>query len=293
MFFKRIFAAPPERPSLLSADQRGFTKAEFDAHSEPKPLRFLGTKWSMQTGGRLSAGIRLGLRSGFDSGASLDYVYRNQPTGFTPIGKMVDYGYLNAIGWRGIRVRKTHIEQLLARVGAERPMRLLDIAAGHGRYVLDALPENATALLRDYDADNVEAGRALINQRGCAGRVRFEKADAFDPASYKGLEHNAAIVSGLFELFPENQPVRRALEGLATAVEPDGYLIYTGQPWHPQLEMIARTLPSHRDGRPWVMRRRTQAELDQLVEAAGFRKVDQLIDEWGIFTVSLAKRVRG
>ena len=31
-------------------------------------------------------------------------------------------------------------------------------------------------------------------------------------------------------------------------------------------------------------------EMDQLVEAAGFRKVEQRIDEWGIFTVSLAVR---
>jgi hypothetical protein len=55
--------------------------------------------------------------------------------------------------------------------------------------------------------------------------------------------------------------------------------------------MIARTLPSHRDFHPWIMRRRTQAEIDQLVEAAGFRKIDQRIDEWGIFTVSIAQRV--
>jgi hypothetical protein len=39
------------------------------------------------------------------------------------------------------------------------------------------------------------------------------------------------------------------------------------------------------------MRRRTQAEMDELVEKAGFRKIDQRIDEWGIFTVSLAERV--
>jgi len=84
---------------------------------------------------------------------------------------------------------------------------------------------------------------------------------------------------------------RAAVHGLAEAVEPGGYLIYTGQPWHPQLEMIARTLRSHRDGRPWVMRRRTQAEMDQLVEAAGFRKIEQLGDDWGIFTVSLAQRI--
>ena len=75
-------------------------------------------------------------------------------------------------------------------------------------------------------------------------------------------------------------------------VRPGGYLIYTGQPWHPQLEMIARTLTSHKaKGEPWIMRRRTQLELDQLVTAAGFRKVEQRVDEWGIFTVSVAERI--
>jgi hypothetical protein len=85
--------------------------------------------------------------------------------------------------------------------------------------------------------------------------------------------------------------VRRSLAGLKAAVPLGGYLVYTGQPWHPQLEFIARALTSHRGGAAWVMRRRSQAELDQLVETAGFRKLEQRIDEWGIFTVSLAQRV--
>jgi hypothetical protein len=96
-----------------------------------------------------------------------------------------------------------------------------------------------------------------------------------------------AIVSGLFELFPDNDCVRRALDGLGRAVEPGGYLLYTNQPWHPQQEMIARCLPN-RDGDPWIMRCRTQAEMDQLVAAAGFRKFRQRIDADGIFSVSLA-----
>jgi len=99
------------------------------------------------------------------------------------------------------------------------------------------------------------------------------------------------IVSGLYELFPDNGMVSRSLAGLAAAIPPGGYLIYTGQPWHPQLELIARALTSHRDGQPWVMRRRTQGEMDQLVAAAGFKKVEQRIDEWGIFTVSVAERI--
>ena len=84
--------------------------------------------------------------------------------------------------------------------------------------------------------------------------------------------------------------MRRSLTGLADAVPRGGWLVYTSQPWHPQLEFIARALTSHRGGAAWVMRRRSQAEMDRLVEDAGFRKAEQRIDEWGIFTVSLAQR---
>ena len=51
--------------------------------------------------------------------------------------------------------------------------------------------------------------------------------------------------------------------------------------------MIARVL-TNREGRPWIMRRRTQEELDDLVRAAGFEKQAMEIDREGIFTVSLA-----
>ena len=48
------------------------------------------------------------------------------------------------IGWRGIRQRKLHLEELLRKAIADRraagaPVRIVDIAAGHGRYVLDAI----------------------------------------------------------------------------------------------------------------------------------------------------------
>jgi len=39
------------------------------------------------------------------------------------------------------------------------------------------------------------------------------------------------------------------------------------------------------------MRRRTQAEMDELVRRAGFEKVSQEIDPCGIFTVSVARRI--
>jgi hypothetical protein len=122
--------------------------------------------------------------------------------------------------------------------------------------------------------------------------VTFVKADAFDPSAFERVQPrpDIAIVSGLYELFPENSAVLTSLQSLARAIPKNGTLIYTNQPWHPQLELIARGLFNW-DGRPWIMRRRTQAEMDDLVRVAGFEKVQMEIDPWGMFTVSVARRV--
>ncbi|MEO1459804.1 MAG: class I SAM-dependent methyltransferase family protein, partial [Pseudomonadota bacterium] len=197
--------------------------------------------------------------------------------------------------------RRRHLEAMLAdallRLADEgRPRHVLDIAAGHGRYVLgmpaEALALADSVLLRDYCPDNVAAGRRLIAEAGLEDRARFDEGDAFDAESLAAIAPGPtlAIVSGLYELYDANAPIRASLGGLARAVPPGGYLVYTNQPWHPQLEFIARALRSHRGGAAWVMRRRSQAEMDALVAEAGFEKLGQRIDRWGIFTVSLARR---
>ena len=179
----------------------------------------------------------------------------------------------------------------------QREVRIVDIAAGHGRYILEALqgvePLPESILLRDYSEINVRDGSALIESKGLAGIARFVKGDAFDRADLAALQPKPSlgVVSGLYELFADNRMVGDSLAGLGEALEEGGYLVYTGQPWHPQLELIARALTSHRQGQAWVMRRRTQAEMDQLVAAAGFRKITQRVDQWGIFSVSLAQKV--
>lgn len=307
-FILNRFSAPMQKVDLNDADRQGATYEESRQLAAPlSPISPRGLFWSaarlnMKIGGMLSQGVRLGHRTGFDSGSTLDYVYRNKPSGLGPLGRMIDRQYLQSIGWRGIRQRKVHIEELLKKTTGtlrkdKQPVRILDIAAGHGRYVLEAIQGGShvpdSILLRDFSDINVRDGASLIREKGLESVCRFEKGDAFDPISVAGVEPRPTIgiVSGLYELFPENDAVRRSLSGMAQAIEPGGYLLYTGQPWHPQLELIARALTSHRGGQAWVMRRRTQAEMDQLVEEAGFEKIEQRIDEWGIFTVSLARRI--
>jgi SAM-dependent methyltransferase len=302
------FEEPPAKKTLLNADCEGYTKDEFDRLNQPRPWWCAKRWWYgaqvgvMKTIGRLSDGVRLGWRTGFDSGQSLDYVYENRPRGRLGLGWLIDRIYLNAVGWRGVRARRQHLQALLKRAidqlrAQGESVRITDVAAGGGRYVLQTLadlpPKTVdSVLLRDHNPANLEACRELAAKLDLASKahIQFEQADAFDEASLATIDPKPSIVivSGLYELFPDNTRILASLRGIARAIQPGGLLIYTGQPWHPQIEMIARTL-TNREGKPWIMRRRTQRELDELVRSAGFEKLDMEIDRAGIFTVSLAR----
>ena len=304
-FIRARFDAPLRVVDVTDAHIHGDSRREADELAtllspfSPRGAFWASYRAAMNLGAKWSEGLRIGKETGYDSGSTLDYVYRNQPQGSNKFGEMVDKHYLNAIGWRGIRQRKVNIGKAIQTAfnklrAAEKPVHVLDIASGHGRYVLDALTENTrpdSVRLRDYSPINVEAGRKLIAERNLQDIVSFDEVNAYDRANYQNLNPRPTlgIVSGLHELFADNDLILNSLYGFGDAIEEGGYLIYTGQPWHPQLEMIARALTSHKEGSPnWVMRRRSQQEMDQLVEKAGFEKIHQWIDEDGIFTVSLA-----
>lgn len=306
-FILQCYASDYQAPHVLHADKIGASCAIAEKISSPlasgslKNIFWKSTKKNLKLGSLFSKGLKIGEDTGYDSGSTLDFVYRNQTESSNPLGKIIDRQYLNAIGWKGIRVRKQHIEQLFTQYAnklleAKNSLHILDIASGHGRYILDAvaqLPQRPTSiLLRDYSDVNVEAGQKLIAERGLKDIALFINGDAFNQASLSAIEPkvNLAVVSGLYELFSDNDLLRQSLQGLNQAIEKNGYLIYTGQIWHPQQEFIARALTSHRQGDAWVMRLRSQAEMDALVEEAGFKKVDQCIDDFGIFTVSVAQK---
>jgi alpha-beta hydrolase superfamily lysophospholipase/SAM-dependent methyltransferase len=300
-FVRDCLAKPTTAPSLLNADKEGYTAREYERLKSNGSLQFAIARGGLKIASRLSKGIKIGSQTGFDSGISLDYVYENFPQGLSPLGRLIDAAYLNAIGWRGIRQRKANLKAILQRMieyaaATGRNVHIIDIAAGTGRYVMETMQGLATfsisALLRDNSPVNAEIIRKDAEEFRL-GSVRTEVADAFDRESLARIQPRATIgiVSGLYELFPSNDLVLNSLRGLADAIEPGGYLIYTNQPWHPQLEFIAHVLVN-REGKRWIMRRRTTAEMDELVRASGFEKMDMEIDQWGMFSVSLARRGR-
>jgi alpha-beta hydrolase superfamily lysophospholipase/SAM-dependent methyltransferase len=290
-FILDSFTAQRRDVFLLNADKKGHTKSEYESMKEDvSPLKAFGyrmTQTMMSTIGKLSNGVRMGLDTGFDSGESLDYIYRNKATGITPIGKIIDYFYLNAIGWKGIRIRKRHLDAALHQaivdvIANNQVPRVLDIAAGPGRYVLEAMEKHAAsgaeALLCDNSQRNIDAGKIIASEKSLKC-VTFMRHDAFDPNSYNAMSFkpNIVVVSGLFELFPDNTLINRALAGISSIIADGATVIYTGQPWHPQLELIAHTLPN-RDGEPWIMRRRSQAELNELFAHHGLIRHKTVVD---------------
>jgi len=302
-FINECFAKPVESVDLVVADKKGWTYDEYTRiqSGEVSPvnkLSYVFQVMSMKTLGKLSEGIRIGYKYGFDSGISLDHVYKDKAKGDLVLGKIIDYFYINAVGWKGIRARRVHMRESLnhcidSLLAEGKPVRIMDIGSGPGRYLLETAKKyenkDVKVLLRDYSEANVNEGKAIAQELGVKNSEHMQ-ADAFDPSTYQAqsFRPNILIVSGLFELFPSNETVLKAVQGATAILEDGGFIVYTGQPWHPQLEMIAHTLPN-REGENWVMRRRTQAEIDQLFARHGADKFDMKIDQWGIFTVASAK----
>jgi len=291
---------------LLQADSTGYTWEENNKLKQPEKNLLRRTYWQLnkvilRIAGYFSAGIKIGLHRGFDSGEMLDYIYENQAGGNGWLNKRIDRAYLNSIPWQGARIRKKWVHQhtitaMRTLENEDKKINVLDIAAGHGRYLFELADSMVNRidhiLMRDYDNNNVEYVNSLIREKKLTHKITYEAGDAFSPEALTTLprDRTLAIASGFYELFDDNAMVLASLKGIFNALEPGGLLVYTGIPWHPRHEYMARVMTRNRDGKLWVLRRRTQQELDQLIRQAGFIKIKQRMDPWGIYSVSLAKK---
>ncbi|AZI42735.1 methyltransferase domain-containing protein [Deinococcus psychrotolerans] len=260
----------------------------------------------MKLASPLSKGLSIGFEHGFDSGVMLEHVYQNIPTGTGPLGKLIDKVYLNSPGWTGIRARGELVKDALrAALYQHAPaqggtLRLLDVACGGGRYDLEVLREfqdkrpdvKIEATLRDYAQVNVDSAQALGQKLGVRG-VTYQRADAFSDADLAQATESGlidiAIVSGLHEILANDDLIHQHFKQLSGVLKPNGTLIYTLQPTHPQVEFIARTLPSN-TGDLWVMRLRSAELIESWASEGGFKSGARWMEPQGIFGVVLANK---
>lgn len=251
---------------------------------------------ALRLGGHLSDGLATGFAHGFDSGSMLDYVYRNHASGRSGLGRVIDRIYLNQLGWRASRARKTLVQSrlrnlLLAQREQGRQTHILDVAAGPGRYNLEVLRAlggaDISLTCRDTDMFALTQGQRLAAELQFANRVSYERGDATDPDDLARVtpRPDIVIVSGLYEILIDDAAVCRSLLGIRTILSSGGTLLFTTQVAHPQLTLIANVLHTH-DGRPWVMGTRPLARVERWAREAGFSGVESELEPHGLFGVT-------
>ena len=262
----------------------------------PKNIYYILLRYLLRTIGSLSDGIRIGNTYGYDSGVMIDYVYKNKPSGRFGIGTLIDWAYINSVGWRGIRLRKLLLMRYLSKAVQnhleKKPhIRYLDIACGGGEYDIETLNQFDTSRidveLRDYKSENIEKA----TQNASATRlhsIRFRQADAFDAANY-GDRWDIVVASGFWEIIDDDALILGCIKNIASCLDFGGSLVFTIQPYHPQLEMAARALTSN-TGKPWIMRLRSLDLYKQWLNEAGLEYVSHEMEKLQIFGVVEARK---
>jgi ubiquinone/menaquinone biosynthesis C-methylase UbiE len=224
----------------------------------------------MRTYGRLSDGIRLGYREGFNSGAMVDYVYADEAHGITPLGRLIDRVMLEYPGWKAVRDRRRLLIGQLRSAVFERPgQRLLDVAAGPGSYLFELPVGAADCYAADIDADERARGRARARAEG-RDDIHFVAGDAFDVASWPEPSFDILVASGFFDLLVDVADVRRLLAAGAAGTRPGARWVLTVMESHPDLRILSDVLVDW-DGRPWQAVTRSAEEVVAEAEPLGWR----------------------
>jgi len=223
----------------------------------------------LRTLGRLSYGIDLGWRAGFDSGRVLDHVYRNEARGTTPLGRLIDRAYLDAPGWKGARARREIlIRQLRDAIGRYGAATVLDTAAGQASYLFAIAPGTATYWACDSSADEVAAGEARARRAGRAD-IRFARADAFDHRGWPVASADVLVTSGFFDILTEPEQFRRVIAAGSAITRPGARWVFTMMEAHDDLALMREVLVT-RERRPWVAVVRPAEEIVEWARAAGW-----------------------
>ncbi len=205
-------------------------------------LKYPLMKLALQTVGRLSHGIRLGWRTGFDSGVMLEYVYQNRPQGITPLGRLIDRHFLAHPVWEGVRSRRHmligQLRQAVARY--EQPV-VFDLAAGVGSYLFALEAGEAQLVAGDFEPEAVRLGETKARRLGRTD-IRFAPSDAFDRGRLATQRADIIVSSGFFDILTRNEDIRTVLANGSAITRPGARWVFTIQEHHPDLRLLKETM---------------------------------------------------
>lgn len=205
-------------------------------------MKYLLTRILLQTVGRLSEGIRLGWRTGFDSGVMLEYIYENQPRGTTPLGVWVDRQFISHPVWDGVRSRRNlligQLEEALTHYA--HPV-VFDFAAGVGSYLFALPQDKAQIIAGDFAPEAVAQGQQKAQTLGRTD-ITFQKSNAFAPSELACQQADILVSSGFFDILVKDEEILRVLENGSNITQPGARWVFTIQEHHPDLRLLKETM---------------------------------------------------
>jgi len=233
-------------------------------------MQYAATRLLLNTVGRLSDGIRLGWRTGFDSGLMLEYIYENKPRGISPIGRLLDKQFISHDVWNGVRSRREFlIGQLNEAINHYDHPLLFDFAAGLGSYLF-ALPENRARIIAgDFEIEAVQAGKKKA-ERLNREDIHFQQANAFIKEELPTQHADILVSSGFFDILVEETEIHQVLKNGSAITKPGARWVFTIQEHHPDLRLLKETMIDlHK--KSWDLVPRSAEQLAKWAEDFGWR----------------------
>lgn len=258
--------------------------------TSPRAWRFATLALGSRAGARLSGGLCVGHRHGFDSGPFMAHVYADRASGRTRLGRRLDRRLLDRPTCHALRdIRGLAEAAVLEAIDACPGGRAVvaDLAAGPSPYLLRALQlrPGATAVLCDVDPGALEQAAAAALELGVADRVTTRRASAFDTAALETLRPRPDVVCelGLYGIYHDDDLIERHFGELARTLAP-GQIVCNVQVDNPEIEYIARVW-RNAQGERCVWRLRPAGQIEGYARAAGYQLGSVTADRHGIYRV--------
>lgn len=259
--------------------------------TSPRAWHFGALHLLNRAGGLIADGLRVGYRQGFDSGAFMDHVYANRPSGITPLGVALDRRLLSrptCEAFRDIReLARIAVADAIDAHAGDAPAVIADVAAGPAPYLLEAVRDRSgtRAVLRDIDPRALELAAAAARDLGVADRVDIAHGDAFDVSALSALDPRPDIVLelGLYGIYHDDALIERHLRELGEGPAP-AQIVCNVQTRNAEIEYIARVW-RNREGGPCVWRLRSHERILEWADAAGYAPASVRADRHGIYRV--------
>ena len=227
-----------------------------------------------------------------DSGINFDHMYQNVPNGKNLLGVFIDRVLLNLPSVKATRHRKEIIIKILQNEVAnnivlKRKTRILDIASGPARYLVELLSgynqDQIEILCIDKDRKSLNFGKILSKGKP----IRYTRADVLKSAHLKRLAKkiswlaNIVLISGLFE-YKNDSFVKRVLNEVHLCLENDGLFIFVSQVDNPSKKLMSKICMTS-EGKRWELAYRKPEIFRKWLLDMGFRNVIVSVDRWGMY----------